>query len=61
MDKKILGVFVSLLTVAMFALPMSSVIGTKPEPLTGTFTMLPAGYPLQKLPPDPVVKVIWRL
>ena len=38
MNKKILGVFVSLLVVAMLTLPMSAVFGTKPEPYTDTLT-----------------------
>ena len=45
MNKKILGVFVSLLAVVMLALPMSVAYATKPETktLTGTYYILGVG------------------
>jgi hypothetical protein len=43
MNKKILGVFVSLFVVAMLTLPMSTVYATKPMFVQGT--MSPAGVP----------------
>lgn len=53
MNKKILGIFGSLLVVAMLALPMSVVFATKPEPdtmtLVGTFEV----YPNQTIPGVP--------
>ena len=49
MNKKVLGVFVSLLAVVMLALPMSAAYATKPEPttmtLTGFFEVLPENIP----------------
>jgi len=45
MNKKALGIFVSLLVVAMLVLPMSAAFATKPAPITGTLTMLdPMSY-----------------
>ena len=45
MNKKILGVFISLLAVAMLAVPMSVAYATKPETrtLTGTYYILGMG------------------
>jgi hypothetical protein len=40
MSKKVLGVVVSLLVVAMLALPMSAVFATKPSQISGTMTMI---------------------
>ena len=42
-SKKILGVFTSLLVVAMLALPMSATYATKPTPVSGTFYSVPNG------------------
>jgi len=41
MKKKILGIFVSLLVLAIFAIPLNAVLANKPEPITFY------GYPLQ--------------
>jgi len=45
MKKKILCVFISVLAMAVFSLPMYNVIATEPEPLTGTILMLPVMEP----------------
>ncbi len=45
MNKKVLGVFVSLLVVGMLALPMSAAYATKPTTVTWISTRVTAGTP----------------